>query len=478
MAHQQPTSPSSHPSPNATVPVAKSPGSMSPLERQQDIVARLVCDTDQEVVKKVLRLYKPQDTLKRQKNAVTKANASELVQTLEYLGVQNAKDNYKSTNIELFILRIQALFPDSCRMCNENYALHRTENPLLRCAKCDQGVHARCLAQKLGVPEVDLETMTTEEVTKKINPLGINTMPYLCGYCFDELIPDSNNVDKSRSKPKPKQMQLLTETTEKTTQSDSEIETEPDPPPVQNDRTDEEDADDEADRESVHHNPPPKTPNRNSAKSQTKSRPERKNLDAQPGPKPICSFYRRGACNHGISGKGCSRAHPKMCQKLMTFGDKGSRGCRKGSNCDKFHPKMCPSSILHRECLTDSCTLYHVKGTRRSNSRPNDQTHYRHQQQKQDSAYNRSSEQRISHDHATTNGPTTSPQQAFLEALNSWTKQFMTTLDQRLHTGSQIQPHSHHVSNPQPMQTTVLPQAVLLPQAQLFQQGQQGPPRI
>ena len=67
------------------------------------------------------------------------------------------------------------------------------------------------------------------------------------------------------------------------------------------------------------------------------------------------------------------RAHPPLCRKLINNGNKSPRGCAKGEDCDRLHPKMCPSSINHGECLNDSCSLYHVKDTRRLSSRPHPQ---------------------------------------------------------------------------------------------------------
>ena len=81
-------------------------------------------------------------------------------------------------------------------------------------------------------------------------------------------------------------------------------------------------------------------------------------------------YYQKGQCRYGIGGKGCPRSHPSLCRRLMTHGTRGPRGCTKGKSCPRFHPKMCPSSIKHHECLNDACSLYHVKGTRRMNSRP------------------------------------------------------------------------------------------------------------
>lgn len=52
----------------------------------------------------------------------------------------------------------------------------------------------------------------------------------------------------------------------------------------------------------------------------------------------------------------------------MNHGTRAGKGCNKGSKCEDFHPKMCPLSISRGECLDESCTLCHVKGTRRKRS--------------------------------------------------------------------------------------------------------------
>ena len=48
----------------------------------------------------------------------------------------------------------------------------------------------------------------------------------------------------------------------------------------------------------------------------------------------------------------------------MKFGNKGVEGCKKGIKCPNFHPRMCTSSFRQVECLNESCTFAHVKGTK------------------------------------------------------------------------------------------------------------------
>ena len=78
-----------------------------------------------------------------------------------------------------------------------------------------------------------------------------------------------------------------------------------------------------------------------------------------------CRHYMNNTCKFGISGKGCPYVHPKRCSKLMNHGTRAGKGCNKGKKCKDFHPKMCPMSIAKSECFDLSCSLCHVKGTRR-----------------------------------------------------------------------------------------------------------------
>ena len=86
-------------------------------------------------------------------------------------------------------------------------------------------------------------------------------------------------------------------------------------------------------------------------------------------PKP-CGFYRRGVCNYGISGRGCSRAHPKPCNKLLNHGIKNDRGCTLGRDCPAFHPRMCRNSLKNGKCFVENCKYLHVRGTKRAREPP------------------------------------------------------------------------------------------------------------
>ena len=81
--------------------------------------------------------------------------------------------------------------------------------------------------------------------------------------------------------------------------------------------------------------------------------------------KQVCKFFINGKCKYGISGKGCSNNHPRICRKLHKFGTQSQKGCNKGSNCEFFHPRMCKDSVRKRLCLNQECTFMHIRGTKR-----------------------------------------------------------------------------------------------------------------
>ena len=71
---------------------------------------------------------------------------------------------------------------------------------------------------------------------------------------------------------------------------------------------------------------------------------------------PVCEALLRGDCPHGITGRTggtCPHPHPKRCDKFLTWGQGGERGCD-GSTCGKFHPEVCPSS-KHLQCFDRNC---------------------------------------------------------------------------------------------------------------------------
>ena len=94
------------------------------------------------------------------------------------------------------------------------------------------------------------------------------------------------------------------------------------------------------------------------------------NSEPLPDPKrapPICSYYRKGRCRHGISGrklvfgKECKFLHPKKCIKYCRYGNDLYQGCQ--GSCGLFHPMLCFNSIQYKMCNNRECTFQHLTGT-------------------------------------------------------------------------------------------------------------------
>ena len=83
----------------------------------------------------------------------------------------------------------------------------------------------------------------------------------------------------------------------------------------------------------------------------------------------ICSYYKKGICQHGksgkklVNGKDCSYLHPKKCIKFCRYGEDRVNGC--AGSCGSFHPTLCRNSVQHKKCLSPNCTFTHLAGTQR-----------------------------------------------------------------------------------------------------------------
>ena len=142
----------------------------------------------------------------------------------------------------------------------------------------------------------------------------------------------------------------------------------------------------------------------------------------------ICSYFRKGTCRYGISGRGCPKQHPKACRKLILHGNRGPRGCSKGNNCDS---------------LTLDCKLRHVAGTKRNTSRGRNQPDDHHEARGRNQNFGRTRQ----------NGNASPPRQVsqqsdpqnpsnqrdFLEMLNAMRTEIMAVMETKMgHLSQQI----------------------------------------
>lgn len=353
-------------------------------QKRNTVIAELVVQSTSQDVTNVLRLYKAEMTTAQLTKVFDSKPKPHLIDTLTFLGVTDQQEFVKPAVISKLISRIQSYFSDHCSMCDTEYSIKLGEITYLECAICGQGIHLPCLARKLGKNMDELKTLTPAEIRNLIDPHGLPGLHYLCSYCAHDVIPNPNagrlktKKEPKAKKPKVSHSQMDDEPADTNKGNDASKSPHPsdvtdrqsrDPnhagPDIPDDSSDS-DEEHEAEPE------PPVMPNRMIHKSGQDSNAPDKPIQAETKKKnkAICRFFRKGTCRHGPKGEECSFSHPAICQKLINHGANDKRGCKKGKSCKDFHPKMCPSSVSTHECLNTMCKLYHVKGTRRANSRP------------------------------------------------------------------------------------------------------------
>ena len=95
---------------------------------------------------------------------------------------------------------------------------------------------------------------------------------------------------------------------------------------------------------------------------------------------------------------------------------------------------MCQSSFNHLECLNDTCSLYHVKGTRRMNSRPlhSDSHTDRRKDRTTKSAHSHSQSKSASSEKDTFLDLLRIMKQEMLEVMNTKNQQMLEAMDRKI----------------------------------------------
>ena len=442
----------------------------------KDVLARLCIDTSANEVRDCIRLYNLERDYTSNRKKLSGVTIETLIKTMTYLGIPGQEVFVKPTVVHNLICRIQNLLPDNCPICSEEYCVGKDELGLLPCSICGQACHAPCVLGLLGMSESDI-SFGPNEAKMRMNPHNLPGIFYICRECEKNHIPSDETGKKRRNG---KQSTSTTAEEESLTLSQTVLVDEAqDTPPLleQDERKDE-----------SHHNPQHGAENFESSSESDHPDPvhtgnaERKRNDDSQGknissPKPVCPFYRRGTCRHGISGKGCSKPHPTPCRKLLSHGTRGPRGCTKGTGCDRFHPKMCPSSLNHAECFSESCKLRHVRGTRKISSQLGNTTQRYNQRQESGDQHNDSGHinrrPSVTRGHTTQRGkqrqesgnqhrnngrrnnhPSVTPHQAdhFLAAIVALKRELLEAMDSKLQSIQSV------ATNPSPVTPAVVPQ--------------------
>ena len=309
-------------------------------ESVDDVLAALCVGAPDTSIRDCIRLYRKEATTVQHKKAFAKCDKSTLLETMEYLNVSGQDEYTKESVINKFIVRIQNLLPDTCRMCKAEYCTKLKEVTILSCSLCGQAAHNDCIAQKMGMDREQLEDLRKEEAQIRINPLEIPGCHYLCGPCEESVIPSTEAGKLKRRKhtlTTDSQSDIVFQETQEGTDHVSqsqETNDESNPTASQIDST--ESSSHHEDELSTVDPPTNQLPTRGEPGGNSRTQAPEQSQNKSQG---ICSFFRKGTCRYGISGRGCPKQHPKAYRKLVLHGTRGPRGCNKGNACENFHPK-------------------------------------------------------------------------------------------------------------------------------------------
>ena len=318
------------------------------LQTNKDILASLCTKADldgNQEVKACLRAYNITASLRSLKTNLNKFTKDALLKTLMFLHLQSEgtqwKNLLKHDVVNEVICRIQNLLCDTCGICGIEFATKLEEKLLLKCKLCGQNTHLPCLQKILGTKYHD--DITSEEVLRVINPLGLQGLHYLCLSCSDSTIPKTT-LPNSKNNGSPDDV------TQKTIGTNTRQ------------RDDEENSShvvDNVDNNKTVDNPIGSVDKNGCKSSDALEKTWRERND-------LCKLFLAGKCPNGISGKNCQEFHPRVCNRYRKNGSHTKYGCGLGNACKFFHPNICPNSMKSRTCYNSECShRWHLPKTKR-----------------------------------------------------------------------------------------------------------------
>ena len=380
----------------SNVPESDNGISLDVINSWKQSLVELAEHASNDTIRDCIRTYNPEKPTKQNVKALKTCLKDTIMETLMFLSKTSSVDTTiknKDEAVNKLCLKIKNFFQDKCQICDETYTIKLDDQPLRNCGSCGQEVHRRCYVNILKRMNLLNEK---QELTHLI--FGIPGIYYLCPSCQEETInfPNPKTHDKVTTHVSPTNLQKpVSDITNRENQSiPSPRRTLPHLPITPNvvvtqrqeseiylGRT--EFMKNKFERALLNNTTLTSENTTNKSAQETESlqhipesyqkHPEssQKNPDSSQHNQnyvPICNFYKKGKCKHGIKGKNCNYRHPKACVKLMRYGNKNPKGCIAGSKCTDFHPRMCSSSIKTGECFNTTCAFVHVKGTKRKPS--------------------------------------------------------------------------------------------------------------
>lgn len=412
------------------------------VEKQQDVLATLASRAPT-IARNCIRKYNVSLTLQKQTAAFLNVRKNELVETLNYLGIDDVSQYAKDALVEKLILRIQGLFPDTCGICKMEYSVGLDDKPILSCRMCEQGCHDECIKRLTG---------GVTDPAGIINPFNIPGGIYLCPPCIDRVRPQYSKKHESTSKRDSIAKPSLNGEDD---DNDSQAEDKDDDDDDDEDSHDHDEQNHQTDADSSE--PTNEIGKQTPVKKTDNTKPDPKSVENTTKGPGICPHYKKGKCKHGASGKQCPKNHPKACPKLMRHGPKTAdrpKGCPGAPTCNKWHPELCKTSLKGKPCKYEKCRFRHLTGTKNKDKEIKGGNK---RKQGNPGEGNKPSDR---------NKPATvkpiTQKEPFLEMLQDWKKELMESVDQKLMAMMQTLSPSYSPS-PNPFGMT-MPQLAMMRQ--------------
>ena len=334
------------------------------IETWQRVIAELALDAPNLQIKNCIKTYDPEKSTKENCKVLSnKLNKPVITETLEFLSRQAVKKENKDDLVQKLCLEIKNFFPDICQICNVSYTFKFQDQAFMHCSMCGQEVHKSCYLKLLKKMNLINEN---EKVKILFNIPGVF---FLCPNCQGKTIlfpPKTENHVENDDDDGEEEIETedINSCPDNTMTNQSPRRTLPLTPNIILDdkqnfvgRTEFMKRKFQKDNENKSTITSVNTTNKSSTKEKQRGEEEVSDDTKDLSKKEICNFYKRGKCKHGLKGRNCKYYHPKACQKLMKFGNKGPNGCKMGIKCPDFHPRMCSSSIKQGKCFKPSCSF-------------------------------------------------------------------------------------------------------------------------
>ena len=283
--------------------------------RNIDIINKLSDGAPSADIKKIIQCYSVNKSGEIIFKNITKFRMPQISETAEYIKIATIGIR-KHQLITKIINQIETLLMEKCDVCNEYYCLDIDEIKLFQCDRCQQGCHTPCF----------------KDLSEVIDKKKFHMMKFFCNTCLEEETEDEVTTPSKQNQNNKDGNNILSSREELL-----KLNTQPDE--TQTTQTDESHKVENTD-----------------------------NRDQITDNRKMCSFFLRGNCRYGISGKTggtCKFKHVPMCRKYRNNGSTGPTGCQ-DKNCRFWHPPLCWKSEKTRTCYDEQCRFWHIRGTKRS----------------------------------------------------------------------------------------------------------------